>query len=42
MWPQSGFITVTVRGPLAAPGAMVMVTVSREEDTKAVEDTVIP
>src|SRR5437764_8659851 len=38
----SGFVTVTLRDPVVAPDAMVMLTVSEVELLKVVELTVIP
>jgi hypothetical protein len=40
--PASGFVTVTVRTPVAAPDSTVILAVSSVELTKLVDSTVIP
>ena len=40
--PASGFVTVTLRAPVAAPAAIMMFAVSCVELTKVVELTVMP
>jgi len=40
--PASGFVTVTLRAPVLAPGSIVMLAISSVEDLNVVELTAIP
>ena len=40
--PSSAFVTVTARGPVAAPASIEIIAVSSVEELRVVDSTVIP